>query len=107
MLDTALNQYASLGATWDIRRAQAHFRGLGIRRGARGPRRRPIRGWDSLTDTERTVAAMVGQGMSNPQVAEKLFLSRRTVASHVSHILAKLEVHSRFECATNVERGGR
>ena len=43
------------------------------------------------------VAHLVAQGLSNPGVAARLFLSRNTVQTHVSHILAKLEVSSRVE----------
>ncbi|MGW7370061.1 helix-turn-helix domain-containing protein [Streptomyces sp. NPDC054841] len=50
-----------------------------VSRGSRGRRRRPASGWDSLTDTERTVAALVAEGHSNPAIADLLFVSRRTV----------------------------
>ena len=53
----------------------------------------------SLTPAEITVAALVEQGLSNPQIADKLFLSRKTVATHVSHILGKLGVRSRIDVA--------
>jgi DNA-binding NarL/FixJ family response regulator len=44
--------------------------------------------------------------MSNPQIADKLFLSRRTVQTHVSHVLTKLELHSRTEIAREASRRG-
>ena len=45
--------------------------------------------------------------MSNPQIAAQLFLSRRTVQTHVSHILAKLDLHSRIDIAREAgNRGG-
>ena len=57
-------------------------------------------GWASLTPAETTVAALVDEGLSqHPEIAAKLLLSRRTVATHVSHILRKLGVHSRTEIA--------
>ena len=56
-------------------------------------------GWDSLTPTETKIAALVEEGLSNPEIAAKLLLSRRTVATHVSHILKKLDVHSRIDIA--------
>ena len=56
-------------------------------------------GWDSLTPTETKVAALVVEGLSNPEIATKLLLSRRTVATHVSHILRKLGVNSRIDIA--------
>jgi DNA-binding NarL/FixJ family response regulator len=57
------------------------------------------RGWDSLTPTELKIVTLVAQGMSNPQIAAQMFLSRRTVQGHVSHILTKLDVHSRMDIA--------
>lgn len=56
-------------------------------------------GWDSLTRAELTVAALVEQGLSNPQIAAQLLVSRRTVATHVEHILAKLGVSARAAIA--------
>jgi DNA-binding CsgD family transcriptional regulator len=57
--------------------------------------RRAQSGWDSLTPTETKIAALVAGGLSNPEIGARLFLSRRTVATHVSHILKKLDVNSR------------
>ncbi|MFD9099298.1 helix-turn-helix transcriptional regulator [Streptomyces collinus] len=96
----AASIYTNLGAFWDVRRADTRIRPHGIRRGARGPRPRRSIGWESLTPTELKVARLVAQGKSNPQVAADLFLSRRTVQTHVSHILVKLRVRSRVEIAT-------
>lgn len=95
----AVDVYLTLGAAWDVIRADARARPLGVRRGQRGPRRRPSSGWDSLTATELKVARLVAGGKSNPDIAAELFLSRRTVQTHVSHILAKLGAHSRAEIA--------
>ena len=101
----AVNLYASLGAARDVARLQARFREHGIRRGPRAKHRQDRHGWDSLTPTEITIAALVEQGLSNPQIADKLFLSRKTVATHVSHILGKLGVRSRIDVAR--EAAGR
>ncbi len=95
----AIDLYTSLGATRDVARLQARFREHGIRRGPRVKHRQARSGWDSLTPTEIKVAALVEQGLTNPQIAEKLFLSPRTVATHVSHILGKLDVNSRIDIA--------
>jgi DNA-binding NarL/FixJ family response regulator len=103
-LDTSQARYTGLHATWDAARADARLRSYGIRRGVHGPRRRPKTGWDALTDTEQTVAALLAEGLSNPDIAGRMFISRRTVQFHVSNILAKLSLSSRVELATLVTR---
>ena len=95
----AAEVYTSLGAAADIARLQATFRAHGIRRGPHAKHRRARSGWDSLTATEIKIAAFVEEGLSNPEIAARLLLSRRTVATHVSHILKKLDVHSRTDIA--------
>jgi predicted ATPase/DNA-binding CsgD family transcriptional regulator len=95
----AVEIYASLGAAADVARLQARFRAHGIRRGPTTKHRRARSGWDSLTPAETKIAALVEGGLSNPEIGARLFLSRRTVASHVSHILKKLDVHSRTDIA--------
>ena len=95
----AVEIYSSLGAATDAARLQAVFRAHGIRRGPHAKHRTARSGWDSLTPAETTVAKLVEEGMSNPDIAAKLLLSRRTVATHVSHILKKLGVHSRTDIA--------
>lgn len=94
----------SLGAARQLARADSELRRLGVRRGARGTRARPLRGWASLTDSELRIATLVAEGLSNPQIAERLFISRRTVETHVSHILRKLEVASRVQLAAEAAR---
>jgi DNA-binding CsgD family transcriptional regulator len=95
----AVEIYASLGAAADVARLQARFRAHGIRRGPRAKHRQARSGWDSLTPAEAKIAELVRGGLSNPEIAAKLLLSRRTVATHVSHILKKLDVHSRIDIA--------
>jgi DNA-binding CsgD family transcriptional regulator len=95
----AVEIYGSLGAAADVARLQAGFRAHGIRRGPHAKHRQADSGWDSLTPTETKVAALVEAGLSNPDIAAKLLLSRRTIATHVSHILKKLDVHSRTDIA--------
>jgi DNA-binding CsgD family transcriptional regulator len=72
----------------------------------RGRRRRPARGWAGLTPTELTVARAVADGLSNPQIAERMFISRRTVTTHLSSIFRKLDVSSRAELAAMAARHG-
>ena len=103
-LDAAQDRYASLEATWDTARADARLRRYGIRRGIRGQRQRPRTGWAALTQTEQKIAAFVAAGLSNPEIAGRMFISRRTVQFHVSNILAKLGLGSRVELAALVAR---
>jgi DNA-binding CsgD family transcriptional regulator/tetratricopeptide (TPR) repeat protein len=95
----AVEAYTALGAAADAAGLRAAFRAHGIHRGPRSRHRRAVSGWDSLTDTEVKVAGLVAEGLSNPEIAAKLMLSRRTVSTHVSHILKKLGVASRTDIA--------
>ena len=95
----AAGLYTALGAAADLARLRARFHGHGIRLGPHARHRQARSGWDSLTPTEIRVAALVEEGLSNPDIAARLFLSRRTVATHVSHILKKLDVRSRTDIA--------
>ena len=86
------------------RRLAARLRRLDIRLGARGARRRPDTGWESLTPTEVQIAELVGRGLTSPQVASRLYISPRTVQTHLSHILRKLDLRSRVELAVHLSR---
>jgi DNA-binding CsgD family transcriptional regulator len=97
--EQAVEVYEFLGAEADLNRINAEFRAYGIRRGPHSKHRRAVSGWDSLTDAELKVAAFVEEGLSNPDIAARLMLSRRTVATHVSHILKKLNVTTRTDIA--------
>jgi predicted ATPase/DNA-binding NarL/FixJ family response regulator len=68
-------------------------------RRARGSRRRPPVGWGSLTPTELEVVRLVADGLNNPEIGRRLFMSRSTVKAHLSHIYAKLGVANRTELA--------
>jgi predicted ATPase/DNA-binding CsgD family transcriptional regulator len=66
-------------------------------RRARGPRRRPPAGWASLTPTEARVLELATDGLSNRQIAERMFVSPETVKTHLAHIFKKVDVHNRAE----------
>jgi predicted ATPase/DNA-binding CsgD family transcriptional regulator len=69
-------------------------------RRARGSRGRPAVGWASLTPTELEVVRLVVEGLTNPQIGTRLFMSRGTVKAHLSHVYAKVGVANRTELAT-------
>jgi len=103
-LDKAISIYERLDAARDLARAEAVLREAGIRRGRRGIRRRPQIGWDSLTPAERTVASLVAEGLSNPQIGRRLYISGRTVQTHLAHVFAKLDITARAQLAAEVSR---
>jgi len=74
---------------------------------SRGARLRPATGWASLTPTEREVVALVADGLSNPDVADRLFMSRSTVKTHLNHVFVKLGVATRSELAAAYVREAR
>lgn len=63
------------------------------RREKRAPR--PVHGPESLTQTERAVVRLVAEGLTNKEIAQRLYVSHRTIDTHVSHALSKLGVSSR------------
>jgi DNA-binding CsgD family transcriptional regulator len=107
ILNEVVNLYEGLQARWDIRRAESRLRSYGIRRGVRGPRpQRAAFGWEALTPTEMKIAALVAEGDSTSDIARSLFLSRRTVQTHISHILTKLGAKRRAEIVREALRQG-
>ncbi len=90
----ALELYAHAGAAWDAGRVRGRLRALGVRRRLLTAQR-PGRGWAAMTDSELAVARLVAQGLTNREVAERLFVSHHTVSGHLRHVFAKLDVNSR------------
>jgi DNA-binding CsgD family transcriptional regulator len=70
----------------------------------RGTRKRPSVGWRSLTPAELQVVDLVVEGLTNPQIGKRLFVSRQTVKSHLSSIFGKVGVTSRAELAAQASR---
>ena len=85
----ARDTFERLGAGGDADAADALLRSLGAP-GRIGPKRA-----GSLTRREQEVLRLVGLGLSNPEIAQRLFISRKTAAHHVSNVLAKLGVRNR------------
>jgi DNA-binding CsgD family transcriptional regulator len=99
LLSQAYAQYEELGDADDLARVRSGLRAAGTRLHHWTHANRPAFGWDSLTDTERRVADLVAQGLSNRQVANRVFLSAHTVAFHLRHIFWKLGITSRVQLA--------
>jgi DNA-binding CsgD family transcriptional regulator len=95
----ALSAFEDLGASREADAAAALLRQLGVRAARIGPKN-----IGRLTKREQEVLAMLGDGLSNPEIAERLFLSRRTVEHHVARILSKLGLRGRAEAAALVAR---
>jgi DNA-binding CsgD family transcriptional regulator len=91
-LRRALDLARSCGARPLAERADHELRASGAR-----PRRDRITGRDALTATEQRVAQLATEGMTNRQIAETLFVTRKTVESHLEHIFRKLSIHTRGE----------
>jgi DNA-binding NarL/FixJ family response regulator len=98
---TALATFEGLGAARDADAAAALLRQLGVKAARSGPKR-----LDTLTKREREVLALLGEALSNPEIARRLFVSRKTVENHVASILAKLGLKSRAEAAAEAARQG-
>jgi DNA-binding NarL/FixJ family response regulator len=60
----------------------------------------------ALTDQERRVLDLVGEGMTNRQIAERLSLSEKTVKNYVASLLSKLGMHRRSQAAAYIARRG-
>jgi DNA-binding CsgD family transcriptional regulator len=106
-LNEAVSLSEGLQARWDIRRAEGRLRSHGVRRGVRGQRaQRAAFGWEALTPTEVKIAVMVARGNSTSDIAGGMSLSRRTVQTYISHILAKLGVKGRVDIVREALRQG-
>jgi len=106
-LNEAVGLYQALDARWDIYRADRRLRPYGVRRGVRMPQeQRAAFGWAALTPTEVKIAGLIARGESTSEIARAMLLSRRTVQTYISHVLAKLGVKSRVEIVREALRHG-
>jgi DNA-binding CsgD family transcriptional regulator len=95
-LGRALEVYAQAGASRDAGRVRGRLRSLGVRR--RLVSAPPSSdGWSGLTESELAVVRLVVEGLTNREVAERLFLSPHTVSTHLRHAFEKLHLNSRVE----------
>jgi DNA-binding CsgD family transcriptional regulator len=94
-LDRALAIYAACGASWDLARVRRRLRRLGVRRRL-ASERRPANGWAAMTDSEVAVVRLVASGLTNKEVAERLYISPHTASGHLRHAFEKLGINSRM-----------
>ena len=104
LLRSAERAFDARGAERDRGEARRELRRLGARDEPRGPSGAASGGLESLSRREREVAELVTARMTNREMAAELFLSEKTVESHLRNIFAKLAVSSRVEVARVVER---
>jgi len=98
----ALSVFEDLGAGRDADAAAALLRDLGMKAARTGPKN-----VGRLTKREQEVLGLLGEGLSNPEIAERLFLSRKTVEHHVARILSKLGLRGRAQAAALAARNAR
>jgi DNA-binding CsgD family transcriptional regulator len=96
VLTVAAETANAIGARTEQQVAEKRLRALGVRTWRRGP------GGELLTERERAVARLIAAGATNPEIAQELFLSRKTVERHVSNLLKKVGVRNRAELAARV-----
>ncbi|MFE0026366.1 BTAD domain-containing putative transcriptional regulator [Amycolatopsis sp. NPDC059021] len=101
------DRYADLSAAWDLERATKRLAVFGIHRDLTAPRPRSRRGWESLSPVEIDIARLVAAGHSNPAIAMRLGLPRRTVQAHVARLLGKLGTASRDRVAEEIGQLGQ
>ncbi|BBZ41234.1 transcriptional regulator [Mycobacterium conspicuum] len=99
----ALEQHDFDGA-WSEGNALSTGEAISYAQRGRGTRGRPASGWESLTPTELDVVRLVREGLSNKDIGARLFISPRTVQTHLTHVYAKLGVTSRVQL---VQEAGR
>jgi DNA-binding CsgD family transcriptional regulator len=95
----ALSVFEDLGAGRDADAAAALLRDLGVKAARTGPKN-----VGRLTKREQEVLVLLGEALSNPEIAERLVLSRKTVEHHVARILSKLGLRRRAEAAALAAR---
>ena len=98
---SALRSFERIGATTYADEAASLLRSMGERVSTPGTGDVGI-----LTRREEEVLRLVGLGLSNPEIAERLFISRKTAAHHVSNILTKLGMRNRSELVAYATRTG-
>lgn len=92
------------GAAWAEGAALSTTEAINYAQRGRGARGRPASGWESLTRSELDVVRHVSEGLSNKDIAARLFISPRTVQSHLTHVYTKLGISSRVQLVQEAAR---
>ncbi|OCB23789.1 transcriptional regulator [Mycobacterium intracellulare subsp. yongonense] len=91
-------------ASWDEGAALSTEEAIAYAQRGRGERKRPSSGWKSLTPMENDVVRLVREGLGNKEIGARLFISPRTVQTHLTHVYSKLGLTSRVQL---VQEAGR
>jgi DNA-binding CsgD family transcriptional regulator len=91
-------------SAWEAGAALSTDEAIAYAQRGRGERKRPSSGWESLTPTEMDVVRLVKEGLGNKDIAARLFISHRTVQTHLTHVYTKLELTSRVALAQEAAR---
>jgi len=91
---------------WDEGAALSTTEAIAYAQRGRGERKRPSSGWASLTPAELDVVRLVSEGLGNKDIAARLFVSPRTVQSHLTRVYTKLGLTSRVQLAQEAARRG-
>jgi predicted ATPase/class 3 adenylate cyclase/DNA-binding CsgD family transcriptional regulator len=91
-------------SAWSEGVALSTLEAIAYARRGHSDRKRPTSGWDALTPTEHDVVRLVSQGLANKDIATRLFISPRTVQSHLTHVYTKLGLTSRVQLAQEAAR---
>jgi predicted ATPase/class 3 adenylate cyclase/DNA-binding CsgD family transcriptional regulator len=91
-------------AAWTEGAAMSTKEAIAYAQRGHGERTRPANGWESLTPAERDVVRLVSEGLANKDIAARLFVSPRTVQTHLTHIYGKLGLTSRMQLAQEAAR---
>ena len=108
-LDQAWDNYHQIGARRYRADVQRVMSDVGVRRRAKWADAvtRPSAGWDSLTDAERRVAALIADGHTNRSAATELGLSVNTIGTHLRLVFTKLGIQSRVQLANTLNAQGQ
>jgi DNA-binding CsgD family transcriptional regulator len=102
-LRNAMGQ-ADFDSAWAEGASMSTVEAIAYAQRGRGQRKRPTSGWASLTPTERDVVRLVSEGLANNDIATRLFVSPRTVQTHLTHVYTKLGLTSRVQLAQEAAR---